>query len=326
MNDPSEFDCQDKSAHISSFNKTPAAIVQEYATKNKMIAEYELIYNDTSLTMVSFKYRLTLGEYEVKGVGLSKKEAKHEAAKNMLNKLIENNPILLKTAFKNVDFVNHMVSPYDNNIKINAVGKLNSACLNNKLGTPEFNLVREEGQSHAKLFTISCQVAKLIEYATHKTKKQAKHLVAVKMMNRLMNIDQSLVSEVVPNECKKASENVKPDVVSNTNNIPLEELILNYHLLFKKKKWLNTDTLDSVVEQYRKDGKLNISDPEDVLNKIVQECEMKLTVHENFMDMYILKIENVYPPVFGKGKDPDSKTARMLAIKDMLESICILHF
>jgi len=336
MTETMGFDLQDKSAHISSLNKTPASIVQEYAAKNRLVPQYDLIYNGVSHSKVSFKYSLTLDDYVAVGDGSSKKEAKHVAALNLLKIMINDKPELLNTDFKQWDFDNHVVSPFDNNIKVNAVGQLNDICTNNKLGLPEFNLVREEGQAHAKLFTISCHVAKMVETATHKTKKQAKHLAAVQMVNKLMSIDKSLVMEGDPivSDSMKVLEQVeiiKSEQVKKY--LPMDVDFDNYHLLFKETtEWPNSVTLQKVIEQYNKYGTLELPDYFKVLCNVVTECDLCLT--SNVLDtegaekrsnvFHILTINNVYPAVHGIGEGVDTAFAQQMAAKQLLISICIL--
>lgn len=336
MTETMGFDLQDKSAHISSLNKTPASIVQEYAAKNRLVPQYDLIHNGVSHSKVSFKYSLTLDDYVAVGDGSSKKEAKHVAALNLLKIMINDKPELLNTDFKQWDFDNHVVSPFDNNIKVNAVGQLNDICTNNKLGLPEFNLVREEGQAHAKLFTISCHVAKMIETATHKTKKQAKHLAAVQMVNKLMSIDKSLVMEGDPivSDSMKVLEQVeiiKSEQVKKY--LPMDVDFDNYHLLFKETtEWTNSVTLQKVMDQYNKCGTLELPDYFQVLCNVVTECDLCLT--SNILDtegaeigssvFHILTINNVYPAVHGIGEGVDTAFAQQMAAKQLLISICIL--
>jgi len=331
-----EFDPQDKSAHISSLNKTPASIIQEYAAKNNLTPQYALIFNGVSLSRVTFKFSLTLNNYVAVGEGFSKKEAKHVAALKVLNQMIEDNPLLLDTEFKQWDFKNHVVSPFDNNIRVNAVGQLNDICTNNKLGLPEFKLVREEGQAHAKLFTISCRVGKMVETAIHKTKKQAKHLAAVQMVDRLMSIDMPLLTD---NEIPFVSDSVqvveqveslKTELVKK--NAPMDEDICNYHMLFKKNEFSNTSTLIEVFKQYLLDGELKVNDPIGVLHKIVNECEMHLVMqflNEDIFDtdkgfFCICFISNVYPIVYGVSIDNNLDMAKTKAAINLLTNICLL--
>ncbi|XP_025418690.1 RISC-loading complex subunit tarbp2-like isoform X2 [Sipha flava] len=324
----------DLQAHISSLNKTPASIVQEYAAKNHLVPQYNIIHNGISQSKVTFKYSLALGNYETVGEGSSKKEAKHEAALKILKLMIKDNPQLLETEFKHWDFDNHVVSPFDNNIKVNAIGQLNEICANNKLALPEFRLVREEGQAHAKLFTISCHLSKMVEIATHKTKKQAKHLSAVQMVKRFQSLEQSLVMEPEKQNTDSLKvldqvELIKTDFVRK--NGPIDENVSNYHLLFKQTEWLNTETLDNVVKQYVTKGQLNISNPLEVLNTIVEECGMilvekvmnKTNICTTFNQL-VLGIDNVYPPIFGIGLNNDINLAKNMAATHLLENICIL--
>ncbi|CAH1731191.1 RISC-loading complex subunit tarbp2-like [Aphis gossypii] len=339
MNKDMGSDLKNNAAHISSLNKTPVTIVQEYAAKNRLVPQYDLIFDGTSCSMVKFKYSLTVGNYVAVGQGSSKREAKHEAAFKLLNLMIDAKPQLLNTDFKKWDFDNHVVSPYENSIKVNAVGKLNEICANNKLGLPEFNLVREEGQPHVKLFTVSCQVAKLIVTAIHKTKKQAKHFAAVQMINKLMSIDKSLVMEEASQESD--SKNIVDQVKLLKSKLlgvkskvrPMDEDISNYHMLFKKSEFISTDTLDKVINQYKKTGKLELLEPFDILNKIVTENEMDLTsvpVEEVFDGVALAKfncllaIESVYPPIVGVGEADTVEQAKSIAATEVLHAICIL--
>ncbi|XP_025198952.1 interferon-inducible double-stranded RNA-dependent protein kinase activator A homolog [Melanaphis sacchari] len=335
MNEAIRLDLQDKAAHISSLNKTPASIVQEYAAKNRLVPQYNLIHNGIAHSKISFKYSLTMDDYVAVGEGSSKKEAKHVAALNLLKFMIDDKPQLLKTDFKQWDFDNHVVSPFDKNIKENAVGKLNDICTNNKLGIPEFHLVREEGQAHAKLFTLSCHVAKMIETATHKTKKQAKHLAAVQMVNRLMSIDKSLVMEAVSpvSDSRKVLEQVeiiKSEQLKKT--IPMDEQFTNYHILFKNTEWLHSDTLNKVINQYHKNDDFDLPESLNILYKIVNETGMCLTsipIDEEFITVtyrsfFIFSIENVYPPVCGVGEADTIENAKYVAAKRLLIAICIL--
>jgi len=336
MSETMELELQDMSSHISSLNKTPVSIVQEYASRNHLVPQYDLIFNGMSQNKMTFKYSLILDQYVTVGEGSSKKEAKHEAALRLLKQMIDDKPELLNNDFKEWDFDNHVISPFDKNIKENAVGKLNDICTNNRLGLPEFKLVREEGQAHAKLFTISCQVSKMIEAATHKTKKQAKHLAATRMVNKLMTIDKSLVSEMktevnVPDSSKvlEQVEMIKKDHVKTL--LPMDECMSVFHYLFQKKEWLNTATLKEQVKQFNGDC-VKTNDPVGLLSKIVDECGMKLV--ENILDNEILKhpnyfisltLENIHPPVAGLGMNVDFDVAKCEAATNLLTAICLLY-
>jgi len=338
MNEPIELDLQDSSSHISSLNKTPASIVQEYAIKNQLTPQYDMIFSGVLDNKIYFRYSLKLDNYLAMGEGSSKKEAKHEAALKLLKQMITDNPQLLITEFKECDFDNHVVSPFDKNIKVNAIGKLNDICANNKLGLPEFKLVREEGLAHAKLFTISCEVCRMIESATHKTKKQAKHLAAVKMVNKLIALDKSFVLEMKnkPNVSDSVKvleqvESLKKEYVDKF--IPKDEYISLYHLMFQRNEWINTTTLINVVEQFCRDGyRVMSNDPMEILNTIAEECGMEITqkmigkefvIQQNYY--YVFSVENIYPPLSAIGTGDTVDSAQLTAAANLLNSICLLY-
>lgn len=335
MTDATGLDLQNKSAHISSLNKTPVSIIQEYAAKLSQSPQFNLIHNGIAQNKISFKYSLTFMDYETVGEGSSKKEAKHAAALKLLKKMIEDKPELLETEFKQWDFDNHVVSPYENNIKENAVGKLNDICMNHRIGLPEFYLVREEGQAHAKLFTMCCQVAKMSELATHKTKKQAKHLSAVQMVNRLESFEKSLFPDFksTPDSMRvlKEVEQIKSaSFIKKT--IPMDEDLSNYHLLFKKQEWPQSDTVDKLLEEYSRERKLDLRNPIETLQTIVNDCQMQLKeVHLSKIltpkttdEFYSMSIDNAYPPIYSLGVAPDVYTARFKAASGLITNICIL--
>ncbi|XP_050434878.1 RISC-loading complex subunit tarbp2-like [Adelges cooleyi] len=334
--DEVKLDLQDKSAHISSLNKTPVTIVQEYASKRHLCPRYDLVHNGTKQNTVTFFYRVELQGIETIGEGSSKKEAKHVAASKLLQKLLEVTPESFKNEFKQFDLGTRVVSPYDKNIKENAVGQLNDICCNLKLKLPEFKEVREEGQAHAKLFTVSCQVAKLIEEATHKTKQQAKQLAAQQMVKRLTSMDKTLITPIDQSvsDSMRVIEIVEP-IMSHKlkKNAPMDEDISNYHLFFKNNEWPNTETLVELVQQMDSDSKLMLTDPISVLNKVVEECEMLL--QKNYIDencilgpskkhCCLMSVNNVYPPVFGMGIELSPILAETTAATELLTNMCIL--
>lgn len=334
MIDITGLDLQNKTAHISSLNKTPASILQEYAAKNHIIPNYSVIENDISQNKITFKVSLTLDDYQTIGEGSSKKEAKHVASLKMLKQMITDKPQLLENEFKQWDFENHVVSPYDNNIKENAVGKLNDICANNRLGLPVFSLVREEGQAHAKLFTIRCQVAKMLVDATHKTKKQAKHYAAVNMINKLLSISKSLLMVCEPKVPDSAHIVDQVEAIRSTRvkkTPPMDEEVCNYHLLFKKNEWCESNTLNTMVESYFSKGELILVDSYITLQKIVKEAAMTFVEKEideqcitNHKKYYYMCIENVYPPIYSLGVGDKIEEAKEKATVNLLTNICIL--
>jgi RISC-loading complex subunit TARBP2 len=98
------------------------------------------------------------------GSGRSKKEAKHDAARCMLNRL--NAPGITSASDPDtgdVMNVSDITSPYKGMLQENAVGALQELCTTNEIPVPEYMVIGDEGPPHAKRFTIRCQVSKLTE-------------------------------------------------------------------------------------------------------------------------------------------------------------------
>lgn len=70
-------------------NKTPVSILQEMMVKNLSIPTYELIHDGGGSHINTFTYRVTCDGLIATGMGRSKKDAKHEAAKAMLETIAE---------------------------------------------------------------------------------------------------------------------------------------------------------------------------------------------------------------------------------------------
>jgi len=308
INKANEVDQQDTSAHSSSSNKQPVTILNEYAIKNNLIPHYNLIHDGSSLSTVSFKYSVNLDKLIAEGVGSSKKEAKNLAASNLLKKIIDDKPQLLYT-----DFNEYTTSPYDKNIKVNFFGQLDDLCRHKNIELPEYNLVKGEEQGHNKLLTIDCHAAKTIETETHKTKQQAKYLADFQMVN-------SLMLDMVEENGQK-------------NPITKHPTCEDYHLVFKNTEWKHSDTLVMIVNQYIKNGKLDLPEPHNILKKIISEHKnmhitskiekIKLDLN-NYFYFCTFALTDVYPNVYGYGMDTSSEKAQHIAVNELLINFCIL--
>jgi len=326
MNKAIEVDQQDMSAYSNLSNKHPVTILNEYAAKNHLVPHYTLIHDGSSLSIVSFKYSVNLDKFVAEGEATSKKKAKHLAASNLLKKMINDKPQLLNT-----DFDECTIPPYD--IKVNYIGKLYDMCRHKNIKLPEYNLVREEGKDHNKLFTISCHAGQMIETATRRTKKEAKHLAAFQMVNSLM------YSEIVVEKCQNVSGSIQ--ALENLNTLKSRQIkktitkhptCEDYHLGFKKTEWKKSDTLNMIVNQYLKNGELDLPDPYDIFKKIITESNYmhfilkteKIKSNNNNFYWCTFALTDVYPHVYGCGVDTNSEVAQNIAVKELLIGICIL--
>lgn len=132
------------------------------------------------------------------GVGRSKKEAKHAAAKALIDKLTgsllssdsfhqqqksfasngSSSAANTTTSSSNFDEKNQMGNP---------IGVLQEFCMSKHWPPPQYEVEVEVGLPHERQFTIGCLVLKLREVGMGKSKKIAKRQAAQKMWERLQS-------------------------------------------------------------------------------------------------------------------------------------------
>jgi len=99
------------------------------------------------------------------GTGRSKKEAKHAAAKAILDKLVGLSDSALPGGPSATipDVTSQIVSPFDDKIPGNPIGTLQEMCMSRRWPPPVYDLKSEKGLPHERLFTIACNVFKSTE-------------------------------------------------------------------------------------------------------------------------------------------------------------------
>jgi RISC-loading complex subunit TARBP2 len=120
------------------------------------------------------------------GTGRSKKDAKHAAAKNILDKIV-GNPIT-DESITVLDTTDHSVVMYDDKIPGNPIGTLQELCMSRRWPPPTYEMTCEEGLPHEREFTIACVVFKYREVGSGKSKKLAKRQAAHKMFEKLQSV------------------------------------------------------------------------------------------------------------------------------------------
>ncbi|XP_065332891.1 interferon-inducible double-stranded RNA-dependent protein kinase activator A homolog isoform X5 [Cloeon dipterum] len=175
-------------------SKTPVSVLQELLSRRGTTPKYELVQIEGAIHEPTFRYRVTVGEIIAVGTGRSKKEAKHAAAKAILDKLvgISDNPLPgggpVPSNNNIPDVTSQMVSPFDDTIPGNPIGTLQEMCMSRRWPPPVYDLKSEKGLPHERLFTIACSVFKNIETGTGKSKKLAKRQAAHKMWLKLKDL------------------------------------------------------------------------------------------------------------------------------------------
>ncbi|XP_046467878.1 protein Loquacious [Neodiprion pinetum] len=185
-------------------SKTPVSILQEMMVKKCTIPNYELIHNGGGSHENTFTYQVTCDGLSATGMGRCKKDAKHEAAKAMLETIAKVNgypqlpasPAQSPKHNSSTAEAPTAAQTSSNMAFINAIGTLQELCADNNLQEPRYENVSDVGPPHARVFTIHCIVSTFVERGIATTKRQAKHEAAKKMMDRITDVVAGKIRDI----------------------------------------------------------------------------------------------------------------------------------
>ncbi|XP_068988366.1 protein Loquacious-like [Bombus flavifrons] len=267
-------------------DKTPVSMLHEIMAKNLVTPNYELIHDGGGTHINTFTYRVTCEGLTATGVGRSKKDAKHEAAKAMIEAIAAHRGYLQLPASPAQSSVRTPLPPTIPELKrtppdepfINAVGALQDLCIENNLQEPKYNQINEVGPPHAKIFSIQCTVATFKEIGIARTKKQAKQEAAKRMLDKLNELTNGLNAGTNKelDEKKDYSQIAKARYpalsrLPTSRKINLGVKISEYHIQFKNlfdiemQKELS-EKLTSIIP--RNENYISEEFVEDLLNKL----------------------------------------------------------
>lgn len=172
-------------------SKTPVSILQELLNRRGLAPpKYQLVQIEGAIHEPIFRYRVNVEGLIAMGTGRSKKEAKHAAAKGLLDLLIANQ--YMDRLFKEgVVIANEEPIPEEikSDDKIgNPIGWVQEMCMSRRWPPPLYELENEEGLPHERQFTIACEIFKHREIGAGKSKKLAKRKAALKMWQYLQEL------------------------------------------------------------------------------------------------------------------------------------------
>ncbi|XP_043682674.1 interferon-inducible double-stranded RNA-dependent protein kinase activator A homolog isoform X7 [Vespula pensylvanica] len=165
-------------------NKTPVSVLQELLSRRGTIPKYELVQVEGVIHEPTFRYRVTVADVVAMGTGRSKKEAKHAAAKAVLDKLIGANIESAESPIpKSLDSPNipELEGYGEEKGLTNPIGVLQEMCMSRHWPPPKYTMEGEEGLPHERKFTIVCSILSFREVGFGKSKKIAKRHAAHKM-------------------------------------------------------------------------------------------------------------------------------------------------
>ncbi|XP_053958852.1 interferon-inducible double-stranded RNA-dependent protein kinase activator A homolog isoform X2 [Anastrepha ludens] len=199
--------------------KTPVSILQELLSRRGITPNYELVQIEGAIHEPTFRYRVAFNDKDVPftamGAGRSKKEAKHSAARALIDKLTgvqlpdtaqacagagvstASSGITATSAGSDANV--NAVGSGDGADKIvgNPIGWLQEMCMSRRWPPPTYETETEVGLPHERLFTIACSILNYREVGKGKSKKIAKRLAAHKMWTRLQEnpLDNNQICE-----------------------------------------------------------------------------------------------------------------------------------
>merc|ERR1719471_14364 len=218
-------------SNMSSYETNPVGALQERFQSRGITPQYRVVQAEGASHAPTFSFQVILGDLTATGSGSSKKQAKHAAARAMLDKLDGRVPAQDgQTPLPPVtDTANGPQSPG------NTVGGLQELCVKHGYPMPTYDLGAVGGQPHMRNFTLMCCVGKLRETGTGGSKKDAKREAAQKMIDKL----------------KTMGPNGGPASVSDVTNQEVDEELLN-KMSTMKVETLNSASSQKVASFYRK--------------------------------------------------------------------------
>jgi len=213
---------------MSNYETNPVGALQERFQSRGITPTYRVVQAEGASHAPTFSYQVILGELNSTGTGSSKKQAKHAAARAMLDKLDGRVP-----AQDGQQLLPPVQDPNGSQAPGNTVGSLQELCVKHGYPMPTYAMGPVGGQPHQRNFAMVCLVGKLKENGTGGSKKDAKREAAQKMIDKL----------------KSFGPNNSPAQAADITNIDEEEVISK--LSNMKVETLNTETSEKVKAFYK---------------------------------------------------------------------------
>lgn len=258
-------------ANMSNYETNPVGALQERFQSRGITPQYRVVQAEGASHAPTFAFQVILGDLTATGTGSSKKQAKHAAARAMLDKLDGRVPAQDGQAPLPpvTDAANGPDAPG------NTVGALQELCVKKGYPMPTYDLGAVGGQPHQRNFSIVCVVGKLREAGAGGSKKDAKREAAQKMIDKLKSMGPggALVSDVVSAEDEELM-NKMANVKIETLNSDASQKVAGF---YRKLQSANGSKL---VHLHRTSLKNRTSDYVTVLGDLGKEQKFEVTYVE----------------------------------------------
>jgi len=203
--------------NMSNYETNPVGALQERFQSRGITPQYRVVQAEGASHAPTFSFQVILGDLTSTGSGSSKKQAKHAAARAMLDKLDGRVPAQDgQTPLPPVaDTANGPQAPG------NTVGALQELCVKHGYPMPTYDLGAVGGQPHQRNFSILCCVGKLRESGAGGSKKDAKREAAQKMIDKLKCLGPNSSAAPVADV---AQPEMDEEMLNKLNNLKVETL------------------------------------------------------------------------------------------------------
>ena len=242
----------------------PVGTLQEHAqSKGGMFPQYKLLQAVGESHSPHFTIEVKFGELTAEGSATTKKQAKHEAARNMLaimrgekksSNLKHSDMEEAANEEKNDNETSEdkvktddKATPDQKVYTGNKIGELQEFCMSRGIGLPAYTDGETTGPSHMRHFTIVCAVGKVERVGAGGTKKEAKRQAAGAVLEGILFAGEK-------NEDAEESGQIETKDITTTNNneiengrkdeVSAESKIVDQDVLNKKIEELNRDVLE----------------------------------------------------------------------------------
>lgn len=202
---------------MSQYDTNPVGALQERYQSRGILPFYRVVHFEGMSHNPVFTYQVTIGEMTAIGTGNSKKQAKHAAARGMIDKLDGRTPATTPVLPPNTNLdtsadgsVITQSSQGSNGsttgkeggagAPTNPIGKIQEYCVKFSLPLPIYDLQNTIGQPHQRNFEIIAKVGSVNAIGSGTSKKDAKRSAASALLAKLksMGNDVTSLSNIIP--------------------------------------------------------------------------------------------------------------------------------